>query len=296
MKAFKFVAVLVVVAMLLGMAAACAAPQPTPAAPAAPAATEAPAPTVAPAPTAAPAPTEAPKPTEAAAAKKFVIASDASFPPMEFVDQNKNIVGFDMDLIAAIAKDQGFEYEIKNTAWDGIFAGLEGGSYDAILSSVTITDERKQKYDFSDGYFDANQAVLVPADNTAIKTEADLAKKTIGAQIGTTGAIYVTEKLKQTTLKEYDTPDLGMLDMVNGNIDGFIVDTPVAANYALQSDQFKGKAKIAFEIVTNEVYGLVVQKGDPKGLLPLFNAGLKDVKASGEYDKIRAKWIGAPAQ
>jgi len=286
MKAFKSVAVLAVAVMLLGMAAACAAPQPTPAAPAA---TEAPAPTAVP-------PTEAPKPTEAAAAKNFVIASDASWPPMEFVDQSKNIVGFDIDLIAAIAKDQGFEYEIKNTAWDGIFAGLEGGSYDAILSSVTITDERKQKYDFSDPYFDANQAVVVRADDTTMKTEADLKGKTIGAQIGTTGAIYVTDNLKVTTLKEYDTPDLAMLDLMNGNIDGVIVDTPVAANYALQSDQFKGKAKIALEIVTNEVYGLVVQKGDPEGILPLFNAGLKDVKASGEYDKIRTKWITGTAQ
>ena len=83
-----------------------------------------------------------------------------------------------------------------------------------------------------------------------------------------------------------------MLDMMNGNIDGVIVDTPVAANYALRSDQFKGKAKIAVEIVTKEQYGLTVQKGDPKGLLPIFNAGLKNVKASGEYDKIRTKWIG----
>ena len=291
MKLFKLIGVLTVVVMLLGVASACARPQPTPAAPVA---TEAPAPTVAP-PTAVP-PTEAPKPTEPPAAKKLVIATDASWPPMEFVDQNKNIVGFDVDLIAVIAKDQGFEYELKNTAWDGIFAGLEGGSYDAIFSSVTITDERKKTYDFSDPYFDANQAVVTVVDNATIKTEADLKGKTLGAQIGTTGAIYVTDNLKESTLKGYDTPDLAMLDLMNGNIDGVVVDTPVAANYALQSDQFKGKAKIALEIVTNEVYGLTVQKGDPKGLLPIFNAGLKNVKASGEYDKLRAKWISGTAQ
>ena len=111
---------------------------------------------------------------------------------MEFVDASKAIVGFDMDLIQAIAKDQGVEVEIKNTAWDGIFAGLDGGSYDAILSSVTITDDRKKTYDFSDPYFDANQAVVVRADDASIKSEADLAGKKVGAQIGTTGAIYVT--------------------------------------------------------------------------------------------------------
>jgi polar amino acid transport system substrate-binding protein len=83
---------------------------------------------------------------------------------------------------------------------------------------------------------------------------------------------------------------------MNGNIDGVIVDTPVAANYALQSDQFKGKAKIAVELVANERYGLTVLKGDPKGLLPIFNAGLKNVKASGERDKIRTQWIGGTAK
>jgi polar amino acid transport system substrate-binding protein len=227
----------------------------------------------------------------ASTAKKFVIASDASWPPMESVDANKNIVGFDIDLINAIAKDQKFQVEIKNTAWDGIFAGLEGGAYDAILSSVTITDDRKKSYDFSDPYFDANQAIVVRSDDPAIKGEGDLAGKKVGTQIGTTGAIYVADKIKEATLKQYDTPDLAMMDLLNKNIDAVIVDTPVAANYALQAEQFKGKLKMVAQIVTDERYGLTVQKGDPKKFLALFNAGLKDIKASGEYDKIYQKWI-----
>lgn len=210
---------------------------------------------------------------------------------MEFVDEAKKIVGFDIDLINAIAKDQKLEIEIKNTAWDGIFAGLEAGQYDAILSSVTITDERKEKYDFSEPYFDANQGIVVRADDNAIKTEKDLVGKTVGVQIETTGAIAV-RKIEGAKIKQFDTPDLAMLDLVNKNVDAVVVDTPVAAGYALQSDQFKGKLKIASEIVTNEVYGLTVQKGDPKKVLPAFNAGLKNIKASGEYKKIYEKWIG----
>ena len=225
------------------------------------------------------------------ASKKLVIASDASFPPMEFVDEAKKIVGFDIDLINAIAKDQKLEIEIKNTAWDGIFAGLEAGQYDAIISSVTVTDERKQKYDFSAAYFDANQGIVVRTEDNAIKTEKDLAGKTVGVQIETTGAIAV-RKIEGAKIKQFDTPDLAMLDLLNKNVDAVVVDTPVAAGYALQSDQFKGKLKIASEIVTNEVYGLTVKKGDPKKLLPLFNAGLKNIKASGEYKKIYEKWIG----
>lgn len=282
MKHFKLISLFAVAVVLLAMLAACGKP----AAPAAPAATAAPQATEAPKPTAAPQPTAAP------ASRKLVIASDASWPPMEFVDASKAIVGFDMDLIQAIAKDQKVEVEIKNTAWDGIFAGLEGGAYDAILSSVTITDDRKKAYDFSDPYFDANQAIVVRADDASIKSEADLAGKKVGAQIGTTGAIYVGDKLKAAELKQYDTPDLAMMDLLNKNIDAVVVDTPVAANYALQADQFKGKLVIGAQIVTNEQYALTVQKGDPKQVLAIFNTGLKNVQASGAYAKIYEKWIG----
>ncbi len=156
---------------------------------------------------------------------------------------------------------------------------------------MTITDERKKTYDFSDPYFDANQAIVVRADDNTIKSEQDLAGKTVGAQIGTTGAIYVGDNLKDATLKQYDTPDLAMMDLLNNNIDAVVVDTPVAANYALQAEQFKGKLGMVAQIVTDERYGLTVQKGDPKKLLALFNAGLKNVKASGEYDRIYQKWI-----
>jgi len=224
--------------------------------------------------------------------KKVVIATDASFPPMEFVNENKEIVGFDIDLMNAIAKVQGLQVEYKNTAWDGIFAGLESGDYDAILSSVTITDERKGKYDFSDPYINAGQAVVVRADETAIKSEKDLTNKTVGAQIGTTGAFAVKD-IPGAVLKEYDTIDLALLDLVNKNLDAVVVDTPVAANYALASDQFKGKLKIVGKPFTDEYYGLVVRKGQMKELLQAFNEGLKKIKADGTYDKIYAKWIGA---
>ncbi len=223
-------------------------------------------------------------------AKKFVVASDASFPPMEFVDSAKNLTGLDIDLLKAIAADQKFDVTVNNVAWDGIFAGLEAGQYDAIISSVTVTDERKQKYDFSTGYFDANQSIVVPADNTTITNADSLKDKRVGVQIETTGAIALRKLGIEP--KQYDTPDLALQDLVNGNLDAVVVDTPVAANYALQSEQFKGKLKIASEIITNEVYALTVKKGDPKGLLPLFNAGLTNVKKSGEYDKIYEKWIG----
>ena len=261
----------IVISMLAGLLAGCAA---TPE-PAAPAATNTPKP--------------AAEPTKAPAKTSFVIATDATFPPMEFVDESKDIVGFDIDLMAAIAKEASFTVEFKNTAWDGIFAGLEGGNYDAIMSSVTINDERKQKYDFSDPYINAGQVVVVRADETAIAGDKDLPGKTAGAQIGTTGA-FAVEDIDGATLKEYDTIDLALLDLVNGNIDAVVVDNPVAADYALASDTFKGKLKIVGEPFTEEYYGVVVRKGDDS-LSKLFNEGLKKVQASGAYDDIYAEWI-----
>jgi polar amino acid transport system substrate-binding protein len=227
----------------------------------------------------------------AGAKKKVVFATDASFPPMEFVDKDKNIVGFDIEMMNAIAKAMNMELEYKNTAWDGIFAGLESGDYDAVLSSVTITDERKQKYDFSDPYINAGQSVVVMSAETKINSDKDLPGKKVGAQIGTTGALAVG-KIQGATLKEYDTIDLALMDLVNGNINAVVVDTPVAADYALSSEQFKGKLRIAGKPFTEEYYGLCVRKGKSADLLKSFNDGLKKIKADGSYDKIYAKWIG----
>lgn len=267
MSQLKLIGLLTVVVMLLGAVAACSAP----------AATQ---------PTAAPQAPAAP----AAATKTFNIATNAEFAPMEFVDQAKNLVGFDIELMKAIAADQKFNIEFQNVAWDGIFAGLDAGQYDAIISSVTITDERKKTYDFSEPYFESNQAIVVLTGNTDITDGASLKGKRVGVQIETTGAFAVREL--GIDPKQYDSPDLALQDLVNGNLDAVVVDRPVAANYALQSEQFKGKLKITSELVTNESFGFMVQKGDPKGLLPLFNAGLANVKQSGEYDKIYVKWIG----
>jgi ABC-type transport system substrate-binding protein/ABC-type amino acid transport substrate-binding protein len=289
MKQLKLIGLLTVTIMLLGMVAACGAPAATPAAQ----------PTSAPAATSAPAQaTEAPQPTEAAqlttapaeAGKKFIVATNAEFAPMEYVDQDKNLAGFDIDLLNAIAADQKFEVELQNVAWDGIFAGLQAGQYDAIISSVTITDDRKQNFDFSDPYFNANQTIVVGADNTDITGGDTLTGKNVGVQIETTGAFAVRELGIEP--KQYDSPDLAMQDLVNGNLDAVVVDTPVAALYANQSEQFTGKLKIVGDLPTNEQYGLPVQKGDPKGLLPLFNAGLANLRASGEYDAIYEKHIG----
>jgi polar amino acid transport system substrate-binding protein len=227
-----------------------------------------------------------------AAEKVIVFASDATWPPMEFVNEQKQIVGFSVELLAAMGKAAGFKPEIKNVAWDGIFAGLTAKKYDAISSSVSITDERKNTMDFSDPYFEVKQGVVVQKGSPA-KTAADLKGKTVGAQIGTTG-FFAAKKIEGATPKSYDEIGLAIEDLYSGRLDAVICDDAIAANYALQHPQYSQKLALAFLLKsdTPEYLGFAFPKGD-KDNIALVNKGLKMVKESGEYDKIVAKWFGS---
>lgn len=223
-----------------------------------------------------------------AAEKVVTVATDATWPPMEMVDSNKNIVGFDIDYLNAVAKEAGFKVEFQNTAWDGIFAGIALGKYDAIASSVTITEERKKTMDFSLPYINAGQVLIVPK-SSGVVVLSDLKGKKVGAQIGTTGAFEV-KKTAGVELKSYDEIGLAFEDMAAGRIDAVVCDTPVAADYALQRAEYKDKFKIVGEPFTEEYYGFVVKKGNTE-LLDLLNKGIKAIQAKGIDKQLEAKWL-----
>ncbi|HMN02446.1 MULTISPECIES: basic amino acid ABC transporter substrate-binding protein [Geobacter] len=223
-----------------------------------------------------------------AAGRTVTVATDATWPPMEMVDANKKIVGFDIDFMNAIAKEAGFAVQFKNTAWDGIFAGLGAGRYDAIISSVTITEERKKQYDFSDPYINIGQILVVPKAEKGINLAALKGKK-VGAQIGTTGAFEI-KKVQGVELKNYDEIGLAFEDMAAGRIAGVVCDEPTAAHYALQKTEYKNKFKIVGKSFTAESYGIVVKRGD-KELLALINKGIKAVKAKKVDEQLRKKWL-----
>lgn len=220
----------------------------------------------------------------------ITVASDATWPPMEFVDADGQIVGFDIDLLNAVAEAGGFEVEIQNTAWDGIFAGLANGDYDAVISSVTITDERKNTMDFSIPYVNAGQILVVPADAPASVTSLeDLAGREVGAQIGTTGAFAVEEAVG-VELRTYDEIGLAVEDLANGRIAGAVMDNPVAADYVLQNENYAGRLKIVGEPFTEEFYGIAVKKGNTE-VLDMINAGLEIVLTNGTADEITNAWL-----
>ena len=219
----------------------------------------------------------------------IVIATDATWPPMEFVDANKNIVGFDIDILNAAAKEGGFKIEFKNQAWDGIFAGLTAGKYDAVVSSVTITEERKKTMDFSIPYVNVGQILVVKKDLKGMDKLVQFEGKKVGAQIGTTGAIEV-KKFSKITLKEYDEVGLAIEDLAKGRIDAVVCDNPTAANFALQNDKYKTILKIVGQSFTTEEYGVAVTKGN-KDVVEILNKGLKIVKEKGIDKELEKKWL-----
>ncbi|WP_319779764.1 basic amino acid ABC transporter substrate-binding protein [Maridesulfovibrio sp.] len=231
--------------------------------------------------------------TPALAGKKVItIASDCTWPPMEFVNKDKQIVGFSVDLMKACAKAAGYEVKIKNVAWDGIFAGLAAGKYDAICSSVSINEKRKKVMDFAEPYFEVQQSVVTAKDVDADSLAA-FKGKNVGAQIGTTG--YFAIKGEESVIpKSYDEIGLAMEDLYNGRLAAVVCDDPIAADFALQQEEYSKKLKIAFVIKSDkaEYLGVAVKKGN-KEVLDLINKGLAAVRADGTYDKIKAKWFGS---
>jgi polar amino acid transport system substrate-binding protein len=219
----------------------------------------------------------------------ITVATDATWPPMEFVNESKEIVGFDIDLMKAAAEAGGFKVEFMNTAWDGIFAGLANGEYDAVISSVTITEDRKKTMDFSAPYINAGQVLIVQDSTSGVTALQDLTGKSVGAQIGTTGAIEI-QNTEGVELRTYDELGLAIEDLANGRIAGVVADTPIAADYVLQNDTYKGKLKIVGEPFTDEYYGVAVKKGNTE-ILETINKGLKKVLDKGVDEELKDKWL-----
>jgi polar amino acid transport system substrate-binding protein len=218
---------------------------------------------------------------------KVRIATDATWPPFEYVDeQTMDIVGFDIDLIKAIADEAGLDIEILNVSWDPLLAGMAQCQYDAAISAMTITDERKEVMLFSNPYFEAGQLVTVQYGNTDIASKEDLGGKTVGAQIGTTGSFEV-DKIAGATLKTYDDIGLAMQDLMNGQIDAVISDNPLAMGYANTNPD---KLKTVGAVFTSEYYGIAVCNTETE-LLERINEGLAKVKADGLIDELILQWL-----
>jgi len=232
--------------------------------------------------------------TASVAAEKevYVVASDISWPPFEWKDEAGNYVGFDLDVMRGIAKEQDYEIEIVDVPFDSIIAGVVAGKYDIGASGFTITAKREEVIDFSGPYYSSDQAVLIRRDAGLNIITALSEGRTVGAQTGTTGADWIKsnliEKGVKVELKRYETYPLAVLDLVNKNIDAVIQDEPASKAFVAQEETIE----IAGIILTGEEFGFLVKDGDPYGLLAKINEGMKKLKASGEWDRLVAKYFG----
>ena len=224
--------------------------------------------------------------------KKGVIATDTVFKPFEYTDKSGTFVGIDVDLVAAIAKDQGFEYELKSLGWDASIAACQAGQADAMIAGASITDKRKSEgWIFSDGYYTATQCMAVLKDSP-IKSFDDVKGKTVAVKTGTQGASYAEElkdKYSLTLTYFEDSPTMYQA-VIGGQAAACFEDTPIMASSIKDGE-------LALQIVEgteNEgaPYGLAIFNKDNQEFLDLFNAGLKNIKDSGEYDKIISKYLG----
>ena len=230
----------------------------------------------------------APAGGNAAAGKTYTIASDNSFAPFEYLDSSTNkYVGVDMDLLAAIAKDQGFSYEVQNVGFDAAMGAVQSGQADGMIAGMSITDERKKTYDFSDGYYTNGQILVVPANSTIASLD-DLKGKVVAVKASTQGATYadcVKDYYGFTTQVYEDSPT--MYTAVTNNTNAACFEDYSVVSYAIK----QGVAlKTVGEQVQSAQYGFAVKKGTNADLLAAFNKGLADIKASGEYDKVLATY------
>lgn len=221
-------------------------------------------------------------------AGEVIIGTNAEFPPFEFTDDDNNIVGYDVDVMTAVAKAGGFDVKIVNQAFDTLVESIESGKIDGAISGMTITEARKEKIDFSEPYYNAAQVIVVTDNTSGITVMDDIKGKRVGVQLGTTGAGMAEETMgaDNPSLKQFRKYNEVFTDLRLGRIDAVVVDLPVANAYLKSIPGLK----ISSDRMSEEEYGIAVKKGNAD-LLAKINDGLAKIRASGEYDEITSKWF-----
>jgi len=225
----------------------------------------------------------------AAKTEKVTVATDATFPPFEYVDEaSKEMAGFDIDLMNAIAEKAGFEVEWVNTPFDSVVAGVSECQYDVAIAAISYTEERAQAMLFSDTYVDAGQIVAVRIDETEITGKDDLPGKTVAAQLGTTGEMEA-QAIADVNYKPYDSYDLAMLDLMNGQVDAVIGDKPTVDSFI---GQYSDKLMTVGETFTSEKYAIALCK-DMTDLQKQINDALNALVADGTVAALSEKYLAA---
>lgn len=225
---------------------------------------------------------------------KLTVCSDIPYAPFEF-EEGGELKGVDVDLMKAVADKLGLEAEFRDTDFDGIFAALAAGNCDVIASSVSITDEREEENDFTEGYFEINQSMLVrKGEESTLKDFASLKGKTIGVQSETTGAEFAMEEAEKVDaeVKEFTGADELFTALKAKQVDAVVQDFPINAYHAENTGETVVSA--TFEADEPEQYGFVVKKGNAD-LLEAIDKALEEMKDDGSYGEILDAYLGDEA-
>ncbi|MEX2535393.1 MAG: basic amino acid ABC transporter substrate-binding protein [Trueperaceae bacterium] len=220
--------------------------------------------------------------------RTVTVGSDTTYPPFETVNEQGEIVGFDVDVVNAVCEKANCVADFQTTAWDGIFPALAAGEFDMVASGVTITEERDQVVDFTIPYFEVDQAIAVRVEDEDLTlddfTEGDLV---LGAQTGTTNAATAEQLVGRDRVRLYDDFNAAVQGLLNGDVDGVAIDDVTADAFV---QQYAGELAVTVrDVESGDKLGFAVQEGDE--LVDALNAGIEAIQADGTLDELINKWF-----
>ncbi|WP_053361662.1 basic amino acid ABC transporter substrate-binding protein [Bacillus sp. FJAT-27251] len=221
--------------------------------------------------------------------KTLRVVTNAAYAPMEYLDKGE-VVGFDIDLIKAVAEEAGYEVNVEHLGWDPIFVETESKRADLAIAAITINDDRKQTYDFSVPYFQSTNKILVP-ENSEISSAEDLKGKKVAVQNGTTGQAAMDALLgkNHSDIKKFEDNNLAIMEMESGGADAVVADNVVVEEYAKNNPDKKQKV-VEDGTFDSEFYGILFPKGSE--LTEEFNKALNTLFDNGTYTEIYQEWFG----
>ena len=221
---------------------------------------------------------------------RLTVATDTTLIPMSYINDDGNIVGFEPDLLTEVSKRAGFDYDLVNVEWPGLFGGLITKKFDLVISSVTILEERKERMAFSRPYLKSGLALVVRKDFDGVESVDDLTEKKIltGAQVGTTAYFFLEER-PHIPLKGYQVYGHAIADLINGEVDAVVGESTGTLYYKNQQKEYFQKIRMVGEILTEEFYGIVLRREDQE-LKNRIDRALAELLTDGTVAHLHEKW------
>lgn len=218
------------------------------------------------------------------------IGLEGTYPPFNYQDENGKLTGFEVEFAEALAKELGIKVEFQPTKWDGILAALESKRLDAVINQVTISEERKKKYDFSAPYTVSGiQALTRKGQEDSIKSAQDLAGKKVGVGLGTNYEQWLKENIPQADIRTYDDDPTKFQDLAVGRLDAVLVDRLAAFEMVKKTG---GRLAVAGEPFSRQEAGIALRKGNPE-LLAALNKAIATLRENGTLERLSEKWFQA---